>query len=277
MNKPKIKWSSIIVVDVILVNIAFLCAYLTSLQFGFDFLKQPTPLFAMLQSADIASYQHFLGIAAGVTIVRVGFLVAFNLYKPIWQHASVQEFRKLAIAIIFATIGLIGLAVLLKIAWMLFLIDGLYNFALIGFTKFANQIFQKDRRVVVTSSQNNKGSDSVDALSSLPIRRAPTKVLIVGAGETGIGVLRELRNHPEKGYVPVGFIDDAPQKVGRTVGGLEVLGTTRDLTYITRKREIDEVVIAIPSAPRRKDPGHYSAVRISRLPIQDCPKHSRHP
>ncbi|MYB02530.1 polysaccharide biosynthesis protein, partial [Candidatus Poribacteria bacterium] len=252
MDKPKIKWSFIVVVDVLLVNIAFLSAYLTSLQFGFDFLEQPTPLFAILQSADLSASQHFFGIAAVVTIVRIGLLLGFNLYKPMWQHAAAQEFRKLTAAIILATVGLIGLSILLKIAWVLFLIDGFYNFALIGFTKFSKQIFQKDRRVVVTSSQDTKGSDGINAVSSLSARKPPTKVLIVGAGETGIGVLRELRNHPEKGYVPIGFIDDAPHKIGRTVAGLEVLGTTRDLTYITRKREVDEVVIAIPSAPGGK-------------------------
>ena len=252
MDKPKIKWSSLIVVDVILINIAFLFAYLTSLQFGFDLLKQPTPFSAVLQNAAIPAYQHFLGIAAVVTIVRIGFLLGFNLYKPMWQHAAAQEFRKLGTAIIFATLGLIGLSVLLKIAWVLCLIDGFYNFALIGFTKFSKQIFQKDRRIATPAPQKTKDSDGVNAPSNLPKRKPPTRVLIVGAGETGIGVLRELRNHPEKGYVPLGFIDDAPRKVGRTVAGLEVLGTTRDLTYIARKREIDEVVIAIPSAPGGK-------------------------
>ena len=252
MNKPKIKWSSIVVVDVLLINIAFLCAYLTSLQFGFNFLQQSTPLFAILQSVDVTPTQHFFGVAAVVTIVRLAFLLGFNLYKPMWQHAAVQEFRKLTASIIFATVGLIGVSILLEIAWVLFLIDGFYNFALIGFTKFSKQILQKDRRVVVTSSPNTKGSNTINGIAGPPARKPPTKVLIVGAGETGIGVLRELRNHPEKGYVPIGFIDDATPKVGRTVAGLEVLGTTRDLTYITRKREVDEVVIAIPSAPGGK-------------------------
>ena len=79
-----------------------------------------------------------------------------------------------------------------------------------------------------------------------------TKVLIVGAGAAGIGVLRELRTHPEKGYLPIGFIDDNLQKVGKMIAGLEVLGATRDLTYIARKREIEEVIIAMPSAPGGK-------------------------
>ena len=129
------------------------------------------------------------------------------------------------------------------------MIDGFYNFALIGFTKFSAQLLQRDKRVVSTSPWKTKHANTQ---SYLPARKPPTKVLIVGSGETGIGVLREIRNHPEKGYVPIGFIDDAPRKVGRTVAGLEVLGTTRDLTYIAHKRAVDEVVIAIPSAPGGK-------------------------
>lgn len=256
MDKPKIKWSFTIVVDVLLVNLAFLFAYLTGKQLGFDFLEQATGLSTLLQSADISPFQpqHItgFGIAAAVTIVRVGLLLAFNLYKPIWQYATAKEFRALATAIIVATVGLIGLSMLLKIAWILFLIDGFYNFALIGFTKFSAQIFQRDKGTIHRRPQSNKRAIGLHAESQPSMQKPPTKVLIVGAGETGIGVLRALRNHPEKGYVPVGFIDDAPHKVGRSVAGLEVLGTTRDLTYIARKREIDEVVIAIPSAPGGK-------------------------
>ena len=256
MDKSKIKWSFTIVVDILLVNLAFLFAYLTSRQFGFDFLQQPIPLLALLQKADVSPFQpqHVIGLGAVtvVTIVRIGLLLAFNLYKPIWQHAAAKEFRALATAIIVATIGLIGLSMLLKIVWVLFLIDGFYNFALIGFTKFSAQILQQDKGSVRKRSHKDKSPVEANAESQLPAQKLSTKVLIVGAGETGIGVLRALRNHPEKGYVPIGFIDDAPYKVGRSVAGLEVLGTTRDLTYIARKREIDEVVIAIPSAPGGK-------------------------
>ena len=208
----------------------------------------------VLQDADISPFQHFLGIAALVTIARVGIVISgFNIYKPMWQHASVKEFRTLATAITLATVALIGLSILTKIAWVLFLIDGLYNFALIGFTKFSARILQEDNATAnISSPPSTTSKNKAGMVAQLPLRKPATKVLIVGAGETGIGVLRALRNHPQKGYVPVGFIDDAPHKVGRSVAGLEVLGTTRDLTYIARKREIGEVVIAIPSAPGGK-------------------------
>ena len=253
MDKPKIKWSSTILIDTVLVNLAFLFAYLTSKQFGFDLLKQPVPFSTLLQNANISPYQYFFGIAAVVTIIRIGLLLGFNLYKPMWQHASVKEFRTLTTAITLATVALIGLSILTKLAWVLFLIDGLYNFALIGFTKFSSRILQEDNATANTSSPPiTFPKNKMGMVAQLPARKPPTKVLIVGAGETGIGVLRALRNHPKKGYVPVGFIDDAPHKIGRSVAGLEVLGTTRDLTYIARKREIGEVVIAIPSAPGGK-------------------------
>lgn len=253
MDKRKIKWSSTILIDTVLVNLAFLFAYLTSKQFGFDLLKQSIPFSTLLHNADLSPYQYFFGIAAVVTIIRIGLLLGFNLYKPMWQHASVKEFRTLATAITLATVALIGLSILTKVAWVLFLIDGLYNLALIGFTKFSARILQEDNATTDISSQPSTTSkNKAGVVAQLPLRKPPTKVLIVGAGETGISVLRALRNHPQKGYVPVGFIDDAPHKVGRSVAGLEVLGATRDLTYIARKREIGEVVIAIPSAPGGK-------------------------
>ena len=216
----------------LLVNLAFLLAYYTCRQLGFNLFVQLTPSSQLL--ARFPGDVTYVTLAAVVTIVRVSLLLGFNLYQPMWRYAAVQEFRALAGAISIATALLIAFALLLKFAWMPFLIDGLYNFVLLGFAKFSFQI--------VESGKPRKESG----------RKPRTKVLIVGAGETGIGVLRALREHPEKGYLPVGFIDDDARKIGKTIAGLEVLGTTRDLTYIARKREIQEVVIAIPSAPGGK-------------------------
>ena len=228
MEKSKIKWSSSVVIDILLVNFAFILTYFTCRQLNFNILTE-------FQLVPILSDSQLLFcVAAVVTLVRIITFLCFRIYKPIWQYAGVKEFRSLITAIGVSSLVLICLSVLLKRfdTWIFFLIDGFFNASLIGFSKFSYRIFHEGKQKDVASPR--------------------TKVLIVGAGVAGIGVLRELRSHPEKGYLPVGFIDDSLQKVGKSIAGLEVLGTTRDLTYIARKREIDEVIIAMPSAPGGK-------------------------
>jgi FlaA1/EpsC-like NDP-sugar epimerase len=80
------------------------------------------------------------------------------------------------------------------------------------------------------------------------LKKSPKKVLIVGAGEAGVMVIEEMERHPELNYKPIGFIDDDPEKQGRYIEGIKVLGTRDDLPAIIGKRIVDEVLIAIPSA-----------------------------
>lgn len=76
------------------------------------------------------------------------------------------------------------------------------------------------------------------------------RVLIVGAGSAGSLLLREIQNRPDLGLTAVGFLDDEPALKRRTIGGVPVLGTTSELPGVVRDREIDEVVVALPSAPK---------------------------
>jgi FlaA1/EpsC-like NDP-sugar epimerase len=80
-------------------------------------------------------------------------------------------------------------------------------------------------------------------------RRDARSVLIVGAGDGGQLLLRELLRNPNLGYRPVGFIDDDSKKKGMRVDRVPVLGTTAELADVLEDWEPDEVLIAIPSAP----------------------------
>ena len=74
------------------------------------------------------------------------------------------------------------------------------------------------------------------------------RVLIIGAGEAGALVAREMQRHPEAGLRPVGFLDDDPLKRRKIINGLPVFGPLTSLTLIADEKRIDEVVIALPSA-----------------------------
>jgi FlaA1/EpsC-like NDP-sugar epimerase len=81
------------------------------------------------------------------------------------------------------------------------------------------------------------------------------EVLIVGAGDAGQLMVREMQRNRQLHYTPIGFVDDDPRKRGDRIHGVKILGTTDDLAHLLRDNKPDEVLIAIPSAPggvRRK-------------------------
>jgi FlaA1/EpsC-like NDP-sugar epimerase len=84
------------------------------------------------------------------------------------------------------------------------------------------------------------------------MRRFPGRklraVLLIGAGEAGSMLGREMLRHPETGMRPVGFVDDDPAKVGRTISGVPVLGRLDDIGAVLQNELVDEVLITIPSA-----------------------------
>ncbi|MEO8603028.1 MAG: undecaprenyl-phosphate galactose phosphotransferase WbaP [bacterium] len=76
------------------------------------------------------------------------------------------------------------------------------------------------------------------------------RVLIVGAGETGMQVLEKIRQNAELGYVPVAFVDDDPTKIGTQQAGLPVRGPLGSVSRAIADLDIEDVVVAIPELPR---------------------------
>jgi FlaA1/EpsC-like NDP-sugar epimerase len=100
------------------------------------------------------------------------------------------------------------------------------------------------------------------------------EVLIVGGGDGGRLVVRELVRNPALGMRPVGFVDDDPRKRGiKDEYGLRVLGTTstEDLARVLDEVEPDEVVIAIPSAPGTLRARVVAACRERGIPVRTTP------
>lgn len=74
------------------------------------------------------------------------------------------------------------------------------------------------------------------------------RTLIIGAGEAGEMVAREMKRHPEYGYEPIAFVDDDPQKLNKRIENVKVIGTTNDIAAVVKSEQIDQILIAIPSA-----------------------------
>ncbi len=111
-------------------------------------------------------------------------------------------------------------------------------------------------------------------MRGFPVGKGARDVLIVGGGDGGRLVVRELVSNRQLRLRPVGFVDDDPRKQGiKDEHGLKVLGTTSsdDLTRILDEVEPDEVVIAIPSAPGTLRARVVTACRERGIPVRTMP------
>jgi len=75
------------------------------------------------------------------------------------------------------------------------------------------------------------------------------RVLLIGAGQAGVMVANEIARRADLGLVAVGFLDDDPLKVGTSIGGLPVLGTTKDIGQIAERKHAQRALITIANVP----------------------------
>ncbi len=97
------------------------------------------------------------------------------------------------------------------------------------------------------------------------------EVIVVGAGDAGQLIVKEMLRQPALGYTPIGIVDDDPRKRNLRLHGVRVLGTTADLGHILRDQQPDEVLIAIPSAPGRLRQRIVEVTREEGIPVKTLP------
>lgn len=180
----------------------------------------------------------FLMLAAALLVKPLVYR-RFGLYQRVWAYASMEEMKLIIRAVSVASL-LVGLIVLVPyylglyspMAQSLPVFDWLISLAAVGGLRFGLRLLAENRSVI-------------DQASGAGLR----KVLIVGAGDAGALVVRELQKNPQLGLVPVGYLDDDPEKRGQRIHGVPVLGSLADLPDQAKLSHADEIVMAIPSAP----------------------------
>jgi FlaA1/EpsC-like NDP-sugar epimerase len=177
-------------------------------------------------------WMSFWTFAPVVALIHVLANYLFGLYGQMWRYASVREARQIVVAGATAATVVLAASEVLGGRERLFplsvVILGVV-LSLLGFgaIRFQSRLFAFRRRHVVDE---------------------PTRVLVMGAGDAGAMVLRDILLHPDVGLRPVGVIDDDPRKVGRTIQGIPVLGTRERIPELARGLQAEQLLVAIPSA-----------------------------
>jgi len=217
----------------------------------------------------VPEHYHDLFMATIVPVVAGSMLVfaAFGLYQKWWRYVTQRDYLRILQAVVIATLLLPGYIALVKpvtqrsaagdaavtapsgvIALYLLL-----SLAFVAGTRFfARSVYERP-------------------LTGFRARKGARGLLIVGAGDGGRLVLREILRNPELGLKPVGFVDDDPTKRRLRIDGVRVLGATSELGRILDEAEPDEVTIAIPSAPGIVRANVVRACRERGIPVRTLP------
>jgi len=184
-----------------------------------------------------------------------------GLYRRMWLYASMRELKLIAMAVTLAEVpvflamfGLLALGVFRGMPRTTLVIDWLLSLIFVGGLRFSVRLW------------------SENAARSQAARQGQTRrALIVGAGDAGALVVRELQKNPQLNLEPIGFLDDNPAKLRQQIYGIPVIGTIEDLPGTLERRRVDEVVIAIPSAPGRVVRLVADACRGRGVPFRTIP------
>ncbi|MDY0086979.1 MAG: nucleoside-diphosphate sugar epimerase/dehydratase [Coriobacteriia bacterium] len=181
----------------------------------------------------------FLGNVSGVALVAgVVFPVVFyalGLYHHVWRYVGVDMVIKLALGVVVG-LGIMSVGVLLLTEPRQLRPVPLGALLIMSAFIFIGSASLRSFGRLLAYFQTQSRSPSA------------RNILIVGAGDAGSLLLRDVENQPDLLMRVVGFIDDDTSIANRIIRGVRVLGTVSDIPTLVRKRDIDEVLVAVPSA-----------------------------
>lgn len=213
---------AIIVANLIIVVLALWLAF----EVRFDFATPKGHLHA------------FWRLLPAVVVVKLLVFWRYGLFSGWWRYVSMADLIAITKANVLASGGVIAYAVFVyrveAIPRSVLVLDALFCFLLVSGTRFAIRAWREHYYPMRLSQRSDK------------------KALIVGAGDAGQMIARELRLNEKLRMTAIGFVDDDARKLREKFHGLSVLGLCDDIPKLCRRKRIDEVIIAMPSATGSK-------------------------
>lgn len=180
--------------------------------------------------------------------------VVFGLYRGIWRFASLYDFIRIGksvyVGALIATLVIFALTGMKHVPRSVIPLYMILLFVFLGGNRALYRSF-KDQRMGASGGK---------------------RALIVGAGESGQMLVRDMLQHAQGEYLPVGMIDDDPDKLGREIHGIKVLGRFDDIPELAAQQSIDRIVIAIPSLSSARMQELVSICESAGIDFKTLPK-----
>jgi FlaA1/EpsC-like NDP-sugar epimerase len=196
-----------------------------------------------------------LGQTLGLLVLfRLAALVSVRLYRRSLRHASVADLLAIAKAASASSLLFWGFVswqfAQLKVPFAVFAVDWAFLQLLWGGLHFGSRVIETQQAVWRTDGK---------------------RVVIVGAGDAGISLLKELALDSASTCLPVAVVDDDPEKWGRTIHGVPVVGGVACLAKLAANVGAEEILVCIPSATPAQMRAILAATRDTAIPVRTLP------
>lgn len=207
--------SILLMLDIVLVLLSYLFAYILKSDFTFN-----SEIIDMMSNLEKA-----VSLSIIVIAYAIGFYI-FKIYKSLWKYIGVDELLRLSLSTVFSTLIIIILSIVYFGESSLVSFEVIAGvFALLMMSGF--RVFYR----LLRRLENRK---------TMPNEK---RVIIVGAGDAGNLLIKELNQNEEYNYRVAGFVDDYRRDI--MIAGYSILGTTEDLNILKEKYNLDGALIAI--------------------------------
>ncbi len=212
--------------DIIAIHLAFFLAF---------YIRFEGQLFSNA-SAQVF-FNLYLQSALAITLIKLTIFAVFRMYNSLWRYASIEELIQVVLAGLVATAGTVTYFHLMQssLPRSIYILTLMLDILLIGGTRFSYRSLRTVRDI------RNFGRNSHSK-----------RIMIIGAGEAGAQIIRELKSNEDLHSTPVALIDDDLAKKGRMINGVPVLGGRDQIPLVIEEKRIDRVILAIPSASREE-------------------------
>ncbi len=175
-------------------------------------------------------------------IVKLIVFAGFRMYKITWRYVGINDLCNIVGAIITAE-SILMVLILLSFPWFFQSLQSSY------FSGFPRSIFLIDGVISLLFASGIRISKRLylEVIRKKRYGSRGKRTIIIGAGNTGEMIIRDIARQGFSGFYPIGLLDDDIRKVGTYVHGVKVLNTTDKLKDIILKNRAEAVIIAIPS------------------------------
>ena len=234
----KTRWAAL-AHDLIMIPIAWLLAYWIRYKIG----EYPDLLF-----------ERALHLLPAMLFIQGSTFFYFGLYRGVWRFASLPDLTRIVRAVVVSTaMAAVVIFFFTRLEYVprsVFIIDAILLILLLGGTRVSYRLL-KDHHL---------GKDQAE------------RVLVVGAGSAGEGLVRDLLRMRPPAYLPVAFVDDDPAKQGQEIHGIRVVSAIDNTAIVAGQWDADLIMLALPSANSTQMRRIVELCEASGLPFRTLPK-----